>query len=277
MFEMMFYPFLALICVALMSGAYGCQMVWHKVACLGDALSHGALLGLAFGVLLGVDENVALFVLSGIWAFFLWFLTKGRQNSLDTIMAFLMQASMALAIILFALSGANGDDSMLHAFLGDVLVVTAKDVAYIAFLDIVLAFVLVLCWKKWVLMAISMDLARAQKYSTGWLQFVFFTAIGFFIAVTMKLMGALLAPAFFVIPALIARPLSKTPEKMALLATVFACVASVAGLMISYYFDLPTGASVVCVCLCLYVVVVFCGFIKSLLIKKRAYYNQALK
>ena len=76
MFEMMLYPFLALLGIALLSGAYGCQMVWHRVACLGDALSHGALLGLAVGALVGLNEDVSLFVLSVAWAFFLWFLTK---------------------------------------------------------------------------------------------------------------------------------------------------------------------------------------------------------
>ncbi len=270
MFEIMLYPFLALVGVALLSGAYGCQMMWHRVACLGDALSHGALLGLSVGVLVGVDENIVLFCLSALWAFFLWLLTKSRQNTLDTIMAFLMQASMALAIILFALSG-GGSSQLMHAFLGDVLMISRADLIYIALLDIALAFILMVCWKKWVLMAISPDLARAQKIPTNLLQFIFFTAIGFFVATTMKLMGALLAPAFFIIPALIARPLSKTPEKMAILSTLAAILSCLIGLWASFYWDLPTGACIVVVCLLIYICVVFYGFIKNILTKRSAY------
>ena len=143
MFEIMFYPFLALLGIALLSGAYGCQMVWHRVACLGDALSHGALLGLAVGALAGLNENISLFVLSVAWAFFLWFLTKNKQNTLDTVMAFLMQASMSLAIVFFALSnGGQGKAALLHAFLGDILIVSKDELFHLFILDFVLSIVL---------------------------------------------------------------------------------------------------------------------------------------
>ena len=269
MLEIMLYPFLALIAVSLLSGAYGCQMVWHKVACLGDTLSHGALLGIAFGVLTGLNEDFSLFLLSVLWAFFLWFLTKNRQNTSDTIMAFLMQASMAFAILIFVVSG--NDLSLLHAFLGDVLMTDFSDVIFILCLDIVLAVILFFCWKKWVLIAVSPDLAKSQKINIGFQQFIFFTSIGFFVAVTMKLMGALLAPAFFIIPTMIARPLSKTPERMAILSSLFSCISSVLGLLFSFMFDLPTGATIVCFCVLLYVVIIFSFFIKNILRKHSSY------
>ena len=272
MFEIMLYPLLALLGIALLSGAFGSQMIWHRVACLGDALSHGALLGLSVGALLGINENVALFILSATWGFFLWLLTKNKQNTLDTIMAFLMQASMALAIILFSLSSTgHGHNALMHAFLGDILMINTQNLIQIGILDIVLGAILIICWKKWVLMAISPDLAKSQKIHTDWLQFVFFTSIGFFVAMALKLVGALLAPAFFVIPALTARPLSNTPEKMAVLATIFACLASILGLWISFCFDLPAGACVIVVCLLFYALTTFCSSVKNILRKKSSY------
>ena len=271
MFEIMLYPFLALLGTALLSGAYGCQMVWHRVACLGDALSHGALLGLAVGALAGLNEDVSLFVLSVAWAFFLWFLTKNKQNTLDTVMAFLMQASMSLAIVLFSLSGGQGQSALMHAFLGDILIIGPDELLHILLLDVVLGITLILCWKKWILIAISPDLAKAQKIPVNLFQFIFFVAVGFFVAVALKFMGALLAPAFFVIPALTARPLSKTPEKMAFFATLIAIISSAVGLWLSFIFDLPVGSGIVVVCLIFYVFVVFCDFIKNMLIKKGAY------
>ena len=269
MFEIMLYPFWVLIGIALLSGAYGCQMVWHRVACLGDALSHGALLGLAVGALAGLNENISLFVLSVAWAFFLWFLTKNKQNTLDTVMAFLMQASMSLAIVFFALSNnGQGHSALMHAFLGDILIVGPDELFHVLILDFVLGLVLILCWKKWVLMAISPDLAKAQKLPINTLQFIFFVSVGFFIAIALKFMGALLAPAFFVIPALAARPISKTPEKMAFFATLIAIITSGAGLWASFKLDLPVGASVVVLCLIFYILIVFYASIKNMLTKK---------
>ena len=266
MFEMMLYPMLALFGVALLSGAYGCQMMWHKVACLGDTLSHGALLGIAFGALTGLNENLSLFLLSVVWAFFLWLLSKKGENTTDTVMAFLMQASMALAILFFALS--DDASSMMHAFIGDVLMIGAQDILLIGILDIVLGAILILCWNKWTLIAISSDLAKAKGISVSWFQFLFFTAVGFFVAITMKLMGALLAPAFFIIPAMSAKLLSKTPEKMAVLSSLFAVIGSFLGIIVSFEQDLPTGACVVVMCLMVYLVVIFYCIIKNMLIKR---------
>jgi len=269
MLEIIFYPLLALLGIAFLCGAYGCQMMWHKVACLGDTMSHGALLGLAVGMLFGFNESISLFLLSVFWGFFLWLLTKNRQNTTDTVMAFLMQASMAFAILLFVFCGQ--DSEMMHAFLGDVLMVDKTDVLRIFGTDLILFVILLLCWKKWVMIAVSPDLAKSLKINITLQQLIFFISAGFFVAQTMQLMGALLAPAFFIIPAMSARPLSKTPEKMAVLSSVFAALSSVIGLVFSFSFDLPAGASIVVCCVFVYICVVFCGFIKTLLNKYLAY------
>lgn len=269
MFEIMFYPFLALLGVSFLSGPYGCQMMWHKVACLGDTLSHGALLGLACGALIGLNEGLSLFLLSVIWGFFLWLLTKNRQNSSDTIMAFLMQISMALAILVFSFLGQNTE--LMHAFLGDILMIEKTDVFMIFGFDFILGIILFFCWKKWVLIAINPDLAKSSNVNVNLQQFIFFTTAGFLVAQTMSLMGALLAPAFFIIPSMAARPLSKTPEKMALISSLFAILSSFFGLFVSFQFDLPSGACIVIFCVFIYVCVVFLGAIKNLLNKYLAY------
>ena len=268
MFDLIFYPLIALIGISLLSGAYGCQMIWHKLANLGDALSHGALLGLAFGLIMNLPKNVSFLVLSVIWALFLWLLTKKKKASADTILAFLTQASMCLAILLFAIHG-NNQEPLMHAFLGDVLFIDKTDIIFIFVLDIVLGCVVVWCWNKWLLIAINSDLAAAQKISVSFYSFLFFTCIGFFVAQSMQYLGALLAPAFFVMPPLIARNLSNTPVKMAVISTIIAIISAVLGVVFSFCFDLPTGAMIIAVNLFLYTMEFFIFGINEVLIKKR--------
>lgn len=266
MFDIMLYPLLALTGVALLSGAYGCQMIWHKMSCLGDALSHGALLGIAVGLLMGMPKNISLLILSVIWAVFLCLMTYKKKTSTDTILAFLTQASLALAILLYATAGENGMHLM-HAFLGDVLLTTKQDVIFILFLDVIFGFILMMCWKKWLLIAISPDLAAAQKIPVNLYRFVFFASIGFFMAESMQYLGALLAPAFFVIPPLVARNMSNTPLKMVCFATAISLVSALAGAYLSFLFDLPTGATIIVVGLILYAFQFFILFIKQMLTK----------
>ena len=267
MFELMLYPLLALLGIAILSGPYGCQMIWHRLACLGDALSHGALLGVSFGMIMNLPKSVSLFVLSIVWALFLWLLTHRKKTSTDTILAFLTQSSMAVAILLYAFDK-DGNAPLMHAFLGDILLTTKSDVFFIFCLDIILGIILILCWKKWLLIAINPDLAAAQNFSVSLYTFLFFTSIGFFVAESMQYLGALLAPAFFVMPPLIARPLSDTPIKMALFSSLIALLSACVGVIVSYYFDLPTGAAIITVNLSFYCLEIFILFVKKMLIKR---------
>ena len=150
MFDLMLYPLLALIGISLLSGAYGCQMVWHRLACLGDALSHGAMLGLACGILMHWSQTASILLLSVIWGFFLWLMTRRKKASTDTILAFLTQASMALAILLYSFA-LESQTPLMHAFIGDVLLTSKQEVITIYCLDILLGLILIFCWKKWLL------------------------------------------------------------------------------------------------------------------------------
>ena len=265
MFEIMLYPLFAMLAISLLAGAYGCQMIWHKLSCLGDALSHGALLGIAAGMLLNLPRTVSLFALSLVWALFLWLMTNKKKASTDTILAFLTQASMALAILFYAISG-NSQAPLMHAFLGDVLLVGQKEVLCICAVVCVLGVLLLFCWNKWLLIAISPDLAAAQKIPVSVFRFLFFACIGFFMAESMQYLGALLAPAFFIMPPLIARGLSNTPLKMVLCATVIAMLSAFFGVLTSFYLDLPTGAAIIAVDLILFLFEFFVLSIKKILI-----------
>lgn len=246
MVDLMLYPMLALLGIAILAGPYGCQMVWHRLACLGDTLSHGALFGLSFGLIIHLPKSISLFVLSVVLALFLWLLTRKKKASTDTVLVFLAQASMALAILLYSMKG-DGNTPLMQAFLGDVLLTSQSDVMFIFTLDIVLGIILFVCWKKWLLIAINSDLAAAQKFSVPFYTFLFFASIGFFVAESMQYLGALLAPAFFVIPPLIARPLSNTPKKMAIYSSIIALLSAGLGVVISYHFDLPTSATIIAI------------------------------
>jgi zinc transport system permease protein len=67
------------------------------------------------------------------------------------------------------------------------------------------------------------------------------------VAIAIKIVGALLTIAFLIMPAAAARPLSKTPEQMAVLAGAFGMLAVAAGLFLSVTWDTPAGPSIVVV------------------------------
>lgn len=238
--------FLGLLGMTLFVGPLGCLMMWNRVACLGDTMSHGAVLGLSFGFLLGINPMIALLVMTFFWAYFIGSVNK--QHTPDTIMAFLGQISLSVSILLFSIMPA-GTPNLMDAFVGNILSVTKTDVFIIWGTNIFIGLCLLFFWKKWVMICVNSELAQAMHIPVRKLQFLFFTVIGVYIAVSLQMMGALLMPAFLIVPAVSVRPFSKSPEGMAFKASIVAWIATFIGFSLSVLWDVPTGPTLVCTAL----------------------------
>ena len=251
----------ASIGIALLAGPLGCLMVFKRVACLGDTLSHGSVLGLSLGLLVGVHPMIALTAVTCVWVSFLWILNKNETVSTDAAMALLTQSSLAVSILFFYFVPFQ-ETSLIEALVGNILTVGKEDIFLIYAMDFVFAVLLFFFWKKWILIAIHPDLAFAKHIQVPLLQILFLIMVGLFIAFSIQMMGALLVPAFLIIPAVAARLFSKTPEQMAFLASVIALCSALSGLGISYQFDIPTGPTMVCMTVLFYT---FLSLFKQLL------------
>jgi zinc transport system permease protein len=86
---------------------------------------------------------------------------------------------------------------------------------------------------------------------------MFVIVLALVVAIAIKIVGALLTIAFLIMPAAAARPLARTPERMALLAVVIGLFAVCAGLYLSVAFDTPGGPSIVLVLAALFAVSIF--------------------
>ena len=99
------------------------------------------------------------------------------------------------------------------------------------------------------MICVNSELAQAMHIPVRRLQFLFFTVIGIYIAVSLQMMGALLIPAFLIVPATAVRPFSKSPESMAFKASVVAWISTFIGFALSVLWDVPTGPTLVCTAL----------------------------
>lgn len=243
--------FWAALGVALLAGPLGCLMVFNRVACLGDTLAHGAILGLSLGLLMNMEPMLTLAVVTLGWVSLLGFLNKDGTVSTDSAMAFLTHSSLAVSIVLFTFVPL-GAPNLMEAFIGNILTVGREDILLIYAMDAVFGVILFWGWKKWILIAVHPDLAAAHHLNVPFWRLLFLMIIGLFIAFSIKMMGALLVPAFLIIPALAARPFAKTPEQMALGAGILAVLSAGAGLYASYAWDTPSGPMMVCTAVAFY-------------------------
>jgi zinc transport system permease protein len=104
-----------------------------------------------------------------------------------------------------------------------------------------LAFV----WRPLLTLSVHEDLAAAEGLPIERFKLVFVLVLALVVAIAIKIVGALLTIAFLIMPAAAARPLSETPEQMAMIACIFGMLSVVLGLFVSVAFDTPGGPSIV--------------------------------
>lgn len=248
--------------VAMLAGPFGCFIVWRRLAYFGDSLSHAALLGIALALFTDLPPmlGVALIALM-VSVVLVTFQQKGRLAS-DTILGLIAPSALALGLIMLA-SLPNPRIDLMGWLIGDILSVSMEDI-YIIYGGGALLIIGLLCiWRGLFATTVNRELAAAEGFSPQKYEFYFLVLLAFFVAMALKIVGALLVTALLIIPATSARLWVKGPEAMVILASIFGGIAAIAGLFASLNWDLPSGPAIVVACLGLFLIGVMRSLIKS--------------
>ncbi|MBY8975634.1 metal ABC transporter permease [Rhodobacteraceae bacterium NNCM2] len=236
---------LAGVGIGFVAGPLGCFVVWRRMAYFGDATAHAAILGVALSLAFSVSILVGVLISAGGVALAMMLLS-GRFISADTILGVIAHGALALGLVAVALTG---DVSLnLESYLfGEILAVTRWDMAVIWIGAVVVLALLAWRWSALLTSTLSPDLAFSSGIKPERERFVLTLALAIVVAVGLKVVGALLITAMLIIPAAAARPVSRSPEMMALVAAVIGIASSLGGLRLSYVYDTPTAPTMVVV------------------------------
>ena len=230
--------------VALLAGPLGCFVVWRRMAYLGDSLAHGALLGVALGLALGIDFTLGIIAVCVALVAMLLLLQRQRRLAGDTLLVILAHGALSLGLV--AVSFVRGARLDLMAYLfGDILAVSHADLIWIYAGGALILIVIAFLWRPLLAITVHEELARAEGARVTFVSIIFMLLIALSVALAMKIVGVLLIASLLVIPAAAARCLARTPEQMAVLASGAGCLAVAGGLFDSLEWDTPSGPSIV--------------------------------
>ncbi len=230
--------------IALLAGPLGCFVVWRRMAYFGDTLSHAALLGVAAGFALGVSPIIGVMITCiAVGALLLGFQSQSRVPT-DTLLGILSHAALSFGLIAIGFMDTVRVDLMGYLF-GDILAVTATDIAWIYGGAVGVLAVLAMIWRPLIALTVHADLAMAEGIAANRFKVIFMLLIAVTVALAMKIVGVLLISALLIIPTAAARRFAKGPEAMALITVVLGMIAVGAGLFYSIQWDLPSGPAIV--------------------------------
>jgi zinc transport system permease protein len=239
--------------VALAAGPLGCFVVWRRMAYFGDGIAHAGLLGVALGLVLGIDPELGVLAVGLALAFLLARLERSSGLAADTLLGIFSHAGLAFGLLSLALlSGTRVD---LNAYLfGDILSVDIIDLIRMWGGGLAVLGLIVRNWDGLLAMVVDEDLARVDGVKVERLKLLLVLLLALITTVAIKAVGVLLVTALLIIPAAAARGRSSSPEGMAIRAVIIGMLAVGLGIGASFLVDLPAGPAIVAAAVLLFAV-----------------------
>ncbi|MCR9127858.1 MAG: metal ABC transporter permease [Rhodobacteraceae bacterium] len=230
--------------VAAAAAPLGCFIVWRRMAYFGDATAHASILGVALALGFSISVFAGALVVSLTMATVVTVLS-GRGYAMDTLLGVLAHSALAFGLVAVSFLSGVRIDLMAYLF-GDILAVGPADLMVI-WGGAALVFGLIgWRWSAMLTATLNPDLAQASGIDPKREEMVLTLALAVVVAVAIKVVGALLIAAMLIVPAAAARPVARTPEAMAAAAAALGGIAALGGVTLSYFWDTPTGPTIVC-------------------------------
>jgi len=259
-YEFMQRAFVAGILIATLASISGTFIVLRRYSLMSETLAHSALVGVAVGLVAGYNPLwVAVFV-AVCSAWLIEYLRSSFAIYSDAILSILLSGSLATAIIIVSLGGAFNNSLFSYLF-GSILSVSSEDVVTILIFGSIALVLLIAFSKELYFIAYDEEVAKTSGIRVKFLNFLLVTVVAIIIALSIRVVGSLLIGALMVIPTVAALQYRVGFFNTVLISLFIALFSVIAGMTLSFYFSLPSGATIV---LC-----VISIFIASLVINKK--------
>lgn len=243
-YEFMRNALLAVILVSPLFALMGTLVVNNRMAFFSDAIGHASLTGLGLGVLLGLADPLlalvgfALLLGTGILA-----LHRITRASMDTIISLSMSFSIALGVVLLSRGGNFNRYS--HYLIGDLLSITPLEIGWLCLTVLIVGGGLLFFYNRILLIGLNDSLARSRGLNAWWTQMLFVASIVMVVTMNLSWVGILIINSLLILPAAAARNIAGDTRQYVLFAIAIALISGICGLLISYYADTASGATIV--------------------------------
>lgn len=264
--QMLSYPFLVRalavgVPVSLCAALLGVSLVLKRYSMIGDGLSHVGFGALAIAAALGVAPLSVAIPVVMVAAFLLLRLSENGKLKGDAAIGLISSSALAIGVLVVSLSGGMNTDVNNYMF-GSILTLSDTDARLSIALSAVVLVLYVLFHTRIFAVTFDETFARATGTRAG----LFNTVVAMLTAVTvvlgMRMMGALLISALIIFPALSAMRVCRTFRAVTLCAAAISVVCFMVGMLVSYAWETPTGATIVVVNIAAFAVCFLLGVLR---------------
>jgi len=266
--ELFKYPFvtravLAGVLVALCAALLGVVLVLKRYSLIGHGLADVGFASVSIALALGFSPMLVSMPLVIIASFIIMTYSQKKGIEGDVVLGILTTASISAGVIITAVTNGFNIDVYNYMF-GSILAMQDGDIIISAALAVVVISMFVLFYNKIFLITSDENFAAASGINVTLYQFMISFLTALTVVIGMRMMGTLLISSLIILPSVTAGKISRSFKSLVISASIISVVCFIAGIIVSFVFNLPTGASVVAVNVLLLIVIsCFSGFLRK--------------
>ena len=266
MFEILQYDFIqnaliAGILISIAAGIIGTLVVVNKITFLTGGIAHSAYGGIGIAIFLGIPVLFGATVFAVLTAILIAIITLKNRSRIDAIIGMMWASGMAIGIIFVDLTSGYNVDLMSYLF-GSIIAVSSEDIIYMTLLDIFIIAIVVYFYKEILSVSYDSEIASLRGINVKFFYTLILILSALCVVAAIKAVGLILVIALLTIPTYLAETFATKLSSMMIISSILATMFTISGLVVSYFYDISSGASIIMVA------VVALGVVKLIKYKK---------
>ena len=245
-------------------GLVGTYIVTRRLVFISGGLTHASFGGIGLGLYTGMPPILSAALFAVLSAFGVEWLSKRKDMREDSAIAVFWTLGMALGIMFTFLSPGFTPDLSAYLF-GNILTITSGDIALLGGLSAVLAIFFALYLRPIVSIAFDREFARSQGLPVAFFEYALMLFIALTIVACLRMVGIMLVISLLTIPQMTANLFAHRFQRIIWLSIAIGYLSCLGGLLLSFYLNVPSGASIIFFSILIYAV---CKLGKSLYIAR---------
>lgn len=251
MLELLQYDFflnalLAALLASISCGIIGTYIVSRRLVFIGGGVTHASFGGIGIAYFLGLNPIIGAVVFAVLAAFGINYFTQKGKIRQDSSIAIWWSLGMALGIVFIALTPGYAPNLMSFLF-GSILTVSSTDLIFIGVVTLLVAILFVIFFKMILTISFDEEFAKARNLPVGLMNYVLMAASALVIVASIRISGVILVLSLLTLPQATANLFTKNFKSIIWLSIGIGFIGMLSGLYISYYTNMPSGATIILV------------------------------
>ena len=251
MLEVLQYDFIqnaliAGILISIAAGIIGSLVVVNKITFLTGGIAHSSYGGIGLAIYLGIPVLFGATIFAVLTAILIAIITLNNRNRIDAIIGMMWASGMAIGIIFVDLTPGYNVDLMSYLF-GSIIAVSSEDLIFMFILDLVIISTVIFFYKQILAVSYDSEFASLRGINVKFFYTLILILAALCVVAAIKAVGLILVIALLTIPTYLAETFANKLSTMMIISSILATIFTILGLVVSYIYDISSGASIIIV------------------------------